>query len=111
MRDVDDAGAGCAQTPNDLEKALDLAVGKRGGGLVHHDDARGSRQDLGDFDQLLVSYRESRDRYVEWNLQPELVKRACGTIAQLRRVDEAGAGRFRAECDVGGGGELRHERK
>ncbi len=111
MRDVDDPGAARAQAPNDLKETLDLAIGERGRRLVHHDDPRRSREDLGDLDQLLLSDGEARHRLVERNLESEFAERALGARAHRPSFDQSGARRFAAERDVRGCRKLRDERK
>ena len=112
MRDVDDADAGRACSRAMMrEEALDLAVGERGGRLVHHDDPRVARERFGDFDELLLPDREPRDRHVERQLEPEFGA-DCARFARSRtagRSMSTAARRLGAEHDVRRRRQLRHQ--
>ena len=60
VRDVDDRDAGPGELLDDLEQPLASRPAKRGGRLVHDEDARRQRQRLGDLDQLLLADPQAR---------------------------------------------------
>jgi len=54
VRDVDDPDFLGAEIADDLEEAVHLLPGKRGGGLVHDEDLRVGAERAGDLDELLL---------------------------------------------------------
>ena len=111
MRDIDDADPSASQHRNDGKKPFDLAIGERRRRLVHDDDARGSRQDLSDLDELLLADGELGDGHVERHAQAELVEDAHRALHGRSRIDQPAACWLGSERDVRDCGQLRHERK
>ncbi len=100
MRNIDDSDPARLQRADDLEKLAYFAVGERRGRLVHHDNARVARQDLGDFDQLLLRNPKLRrfDRQRQRN--SEFAEDCLGTLARGALVEQQTVGGLVAEHDV-----------
>ena len=89
VRDVDDSQSLLLQASDDAEEHLDFALGQRSGGFVHHQDARGARERLCDFDHLLLGDAERFDRGARVHGYPELFQDFPGARVHLAGRDEA----------------------
>ncbi len=101
VRDVDDADAARFQVRHDLEQRADLAVGERGGGLVHDQHTGVERQRLCDLDQLLESDRERLRRPIHVDLPgADLAQPACRLAVHTAALDHAEAVRLAPQEQV-----------
>ena len=81
MRNVDDAGAGLAEDVDHSEQALDLAIGERGGRLVHDHDLGVDADRLGDLHELLLGHAQRFDETLR-------VDRGSDALPGARRPDD-----------------------
>ena len=76
MADEDEGHALVGQSPDDGEEMLYLAVGQCGRWLIHDQKTRLMNECAGDGDELLLRYRELRDRKIEVEGDADLIERA-----------------------------------
>ena len=89
VRDVDNSQPLFFQSRNDAKEHLDLALREGSGGFVHHQDARGAREGLCDFDHLLLRDAEFLDRGARVDGYPEFLQDFPGARVHLAGRDEA----------------------
>ena len=89
VRDVNDSQSLLLQARDDAEEHLDLALRQRCGGFVHHQDARGAREGLCDFDHLLLRDAELLDRGARVDGYAEFLENFRGARVHLACRDEA----------------------
>ena len=113
MADVDDPDAAAFELADDVEQARDVALGQRGGRLVHDQDARVVRQRAQDLDPLAVADGERADDLVGGEVVDlERGEQRLGLRPHGAPVDPAAAGARRmAEEDVLGDGEFGKEQQ
>ena len=105
--DVDDALALGLERADDLEEVLDLALGQRGGRLVHDENVGIVADRLGDLDHLPVGDGEVAHFRLGIDRNVEPLEQLLGALAHLVVAHEAEAvQRFAADPDVLGD---RHE--
>ena len=93
VRDVDDADAAGFERANCLEQALDLAMRKPGGRLVHQQDLGVQRQRLGDFDLLALDGGQVGHLRIEIEVDPVGFEQRLRVGALTATVEQAPAAR------------------
>ena len=94
MADVDDPDAAAFELADDVEQARDVALGQRGGRLVHDQDARVVRQRAQNLDPLAVADGERADDLVGGEIVDlERGEQRLGLRAHGAPVDPAAARR------------------
>ena len=93
------------------KQLLDLFGRERGGRLIHDDEARGANHGARDLDQLLLRRAQTADRRVRVEVEFQPLERAPGLPHLTATVNRPGraAGRFVAQEDVFGHGQLRRQ--
>ena len=109
VRNIDDADAAPGDLAHHGEEALDLRSRQRRGRLVHHQDARGVGQRLGDGHDLAPADRQFADRLIDVDLDADRLEAGARLAAHRRPVEHAGAGQLPAEEQVRGDVEARNE--
>ena len=108
MADVDDADALLGQVAHDLEQLLDLAVGDRGGGLVHDQYAAVEGDGLDDLHHLLLGDGQVVHLGGGIDAQVKPIQHLLGIADHGPVVHAEGAHGFAAQEDVFGHGHVRH---
>ncbi|MDT4847159.1 hypothetical protein FQZ97_812080 [compost metagenome] len=103
VRDVNDGHALAAQPGDQLKQALRLRGRERGGGLVHHQQARVTRQGLGNFHQLLFGHDQVARPRVGVDVQAHLLQHVARRSSHAGLVEQPAAPQLAAQEDV-----LRH---
>ena len=101
VRNVDDTHAAGAQLPHHGKQPLLFAIGQRGGGLVHDDDARAGTDGAGDFDQLLLGHRKRTNLGVRGDGGTDAGEQLFGALAARPPVNPpCGPGGLQPEPDI-----------
>ena len=101
VRDVDDRDAALLEALDDLKQRVDLAVGERGGRLVHDQDARVLRERLGDLDELEARGAQAADLRARVDVDPELREQLARPALERAVVEQPGPRpRLAREVDV-----------
>ena len=100
VADVDDADALPLDVADDGEQALDLVRGQRGGGFIHHDDARLESERLRNLHELLLRGGEPAARGIQIDLHAEPPEQFRGTLALALSRHEACARQFLTEENI-----------
>jgi hypothetical protein len=101
--DEDDGGAVVAELARDAVELLGLALGERGGRLVHDDDAGVHGQRLRDLDHLLLGHGERAHDDVGAEVGVELLQELVGLLEHLLPENDRAPALFMAHENV-----LRH---
>ena len=110
MRDVDDAGAGGAEAPHDLQQTADLTLGQRGGRLVHDQDARVRADRLRDLDELPFGHAQASDLTIRIDRGADLFQNLRCVASARAPVDAAErAAAVERQRDVLGDGQARKQ--
>ena len=109
VRDIDDADAPRGDLAHHREQPFNLGGGQRGGRLVHHQDARGVGQRLGDGDDLPPADRKLADRLIDVELDADRLQAGAGRAPHRRTVEHARARQLPPQEQIGGDVEARHE--
>ena len=100
VRDVDHGHAVVAQLARDLQQAVGLVAGQRGGRLVHHDQPRVAHELAQDLDLLLVGRAQRPHGRRRARAKADALGELGEALALLAAVDEAAAAQLDAEEDV-----------
>ncbi len=111
MRDVDDGESLGAQPRDQVEQPARLAIGERGGRLVHHQDARPRMHRARDLDHLLLGDRQIADQRARPEAGAEAREHLRAAADHGGAVDRQSATRLAAEMDVLGNREVGRERE
>ena len=112
MRNVDDAGAGLAEDVDYSEQALDLAIGERGGRLVHNHDLGVDADRLGDLHELLLGHAQRFDETLRVNRGSDTRQELGGLTIACFPVDRPPrATTLEREGDVLSDGQVRKQRR
>ena len=109
MADINDADALGAEFVHDLEEAVDLARGKGGGGLVHHDDAGVLRERLSDLHDLLLRHGEIAAQGIGINFHANALEQLTSAVGFFLVRNETDPRRFLAEENIFARGQAGHE--
>ena len=90
MGDIDDSDVAGAQSPQRLEQAFDVGLGKRRGRLVENEDVGLDRQRPADRDERALGGRQGRDRGVGIEIAAHDRERLGGGAFHSRPRYEAG---------------------
>ena len=91
MRDINDRHPFCGEVADHFEKQFHLSGGKRGGRLIHDEDAAVDGKRAGDFDDLLLTETQLLDRCERIDVLLEFVHESP-RLAPLLREIHAGRG-------------------
>ena len=111
VRDVEHGQTALLQEPHPLEEGVDLVRRKRGGRLIHDQDAGLERERLGDLDRLLLGDGELAHQGAgrDGALDAELGQQPGRRLLHRAVVDERSPRWLAAEKDVLGDRPLREE--
>ena len=91
------------------KQPLHLRGGQRGRRLVHHENARGVGQGLGDRDDLPPADRQFADRLIDVDIEADLLQSRPRRAAHRAAIEHARPRQFPAEEQIGGHVEARDE--
>ena len=86
VRDIDDSDASPGDLAHHGEEPLDLRRGQRRGRLVHHQNARGVGERLGDGDDLPPANRQFADGLIDVDLDADGLEAGARLAAHRRPV-------------------------